>query len=236
MDLLPRHIINVENNLQHFIFEKKKINNKYKRTLHSFQVKLLYLEISEQHYKLKDLTYFLLDLEEFLEINLLTNIIREFYNTQKLRLDRIKDKCLFKKTKKLDNLYEEKYKSNNYDTDNKWFINLSNKNISREVVNVSHWDKFSTKKNISKIDKIEFIICIETNIYNFCKIDPNLKNNKKKELQIEPQNEIQNDIRQKLTQCIHDTVKKENKMRHSNHYDLESSSMKKLNFEPLVYF
>ena len=175
--------------MQHFKFKKFKVKNKYKRSLYSFQKNLLNLEIKKQHYKFNDLWYNLLDLDNFLELNLTFDLTKEFYETQKLRLDRIRAKNLDKKTKKLNNLYNEKYKSEKFNTDKGWFKNLSYKNIPQEVVNiVSLGDKFSYKQNISKKDKVEYIKGLETNIYKIC---PGY---------LDLQNEIQNEIRQKPLQ------------------------------------
>lgn len=125
IDLLLTLIQNIKENLNHFTFFSNKVTNKYERWLLMAQVKLLNLEIKDHYFKINDIRHNILGTGKWLEDNLQTEVVQEFYLTQIIRLKDLENKIYNKKSKKLDNLFAEKYKGADVNEDNRWFENLT---------------------------------------------------------------------------------------------------------------
>ena len=209
-DLKPRYICRIYSNLRHFNFENRFTHYKFQRKINRLQTDILNLEIKNQHSKQKRLKDILKRLDSQLEYIIPEETINRFYETQKISL--LKYDTYLKKNKdnKFKILFDEKYPDFNEHIEirNKWFKNISNMEIPKEVQElVSLGDKFSFKTNkFEKTERFEIVKNIESKLNFILKLNEGIKKAEDKV----PESRLDN-IRQKTIDIItvqNDTHKK----------------------------
>ena len=175
-DVLPKHLMNIHENLKHMHFYSNYGKKIFNKTTETFQNKLLNLEIVDINIHINYLQKFLTSIENVLNSQIDVDLFSHIKKTYNTHLKNYNEKLKQRHHKKLESIIISNQLPNNIidpynslsnaiddnNNNNTWFINLTNTDIPKNVVDtVSLGQKFSTRTSLNNKNAIETIKNIE---------------------------------------------------------------------------